>query len=589
MYQKIWTNIKKRLQIHTIRTKLVISFLLIGLVPLMVFAFLSYNIYFGAMTQRITNYSREVVYRMKRDTDEYFSDIQRLLTRDQDYYINQFIKLSQANDFANNRKFTFRIWEDFNNLRQMKPGLEDIALTFSEGKQISSYGLYYVDMNDFHISLNKQRQEDNISVIGPHENFLNKQVVTMVRPYYPDVAKEIILISADINLNVLADITNVKLGKQGYVFIADKQGRIIYHPKNKMIGEKSPFFHKTKGESAKFKVKNDNQIITTTTSDVTGWEIVGIAYADELGAELNPLQKITALIIVLVVILVLLLTIYLSYSLSYPIRELEKVTQQAANNDLSVKITPQGDDEIAQLGKSFNKMIRRIKKLMEQNIKEQKILRELEMESLDNQIKPHFIYNTLDLIIGELENNNSERATHLLEALGRFFRLSLSHGREMVPVSNEVDHVKNYLYIQQLRHGEEYEYIIDIDEREISDYHIPRLILQPIVENAIYHGILPLEKKGLVIVKGYLEDDDIIFEIIDNGVGIDDKKVEKINQILQGEKAVGDEKKYFGLRNVNKRLKFKYGEEYGLFIESEKGVKTRSIIKLGTTGGENSV
>jgi two-component system sensor histidine kinase YesM len=149
--------------------------------------------------------------------------------------------------------------------------------------------------------------------------------------------------------------------------------------------------------------------------------------------------------------------------------------------------------------------------------------------------------------------------------------------------------VKNYLYIQHLRHGEEYEYIIDIKDTEIMDRHMPRLILQPIVENAIYHGILPTEKKGLIIVRGYMEDGDIFFEIIDNGVGIKEEKVEEINQILQGEKEVGDEKYFFGLRNVNQRLKFKYGEKYGLFIESKKGEKTCLIIKIGLTGGETSV
>jgi len=588
MLEKLWTKIKKRLQIHTIRTKLVISFLFIGLIPLIVFALLSYNIYFGALTERITTYSKEVVYRMERDIDSYFKDVEGFLRREQDYYINQFIKLSQVNDYANNRKFTFRIWEDFNNLIQMKPGLEDIALTFADGKRISSYGLYYVDTTNFKNILKKELEDGDISFIGTHPDFFNKDVVTMVRSYYPDVADEIILISADIDLQVLADITNVKVGNEGYVFIADKDGTIIYHPDNTMIGSKSPHYIADIG-SGKYAAQNDNQIITSTTSNVTGWEIVSIAYADELHAELFPLQKIIAFIISLILIIIILLTIYLSYSLSYPIRELEHLTQRAADNDLSVKISTRGDDEIAQLGKSFNKMIRRINRLLKQNIQEQKMLRKLEMESLDNQIKPHFIYNTLDLIIGELESNNSTRATHLIEALGNFFRLSLSHGKEMVMISNEVEHAKNYLYIQHLRHGEEYEYIVDIKDLEIMGMYIPRLILQPIVENAIYHGILPSERKGLIIVKGYMKDKDVYLEVIDNGVGIEVERLKEINQILKGEKIIDDEKQYFGLRNVNQRLKLKFGEEYGLTIESEKGVKTCSIIKIGSRGGETNV
>lgn len=592
--KKIIDRILKKLEIHTIRTKLIISFLVIGLLPLILFALFSYSTYSGALRERITGYSREVVFRMERDIDNYFSDIEQFLTREQDFYINQFIKLTQVNDFSNNRKYTFRIWEDFNNLRHMKPGLEDIALTFSDGKRISSYGLYYVDIQKFNREIMRVIQDRGISVIGPHTNFLEKKVVTMVRPYYPEVAEEIVLISADINLNVLADIANVKLGNKGYVFIADNNGNIIYHPDKELIGTRSQFFKQDNPEGeilpGYFTTKDENYLLTLATSRVTGWNIVGVAYANEIEAELAPLNKVILLIIGLILLGVILVTIYLSNSLSYPIKELEGVTQQAANNDLSVKISPRGKDEIAQLGKSFNKMISRIKQLMEQNIVEQKMLRKLEMDSLDNQIKPHFIYNTLDLIIGQLESNDSQKATHTIEALGKFFRLSLSHGKEMVMIANEVEHVKNYLFIQQLRHGEEYEYIIDIKDMEIMDKYIPRLLLQPLVENAIYHGILKSQRKGLIIVKGYLKDGDIYFEIIDNGVGIDQERVEEINQILQGKKEAEDEKQYFGLRNVNQRIKLKFGKDYGLRLESEKGVKTSSIIKIGLLEvGDNDV
>jgi two-component system sensor histidine kinase YesM len=207
------------------------------------------------------------------------------------------------------------------------------------------------------------------------------------------------------------------------------------------------------------------------------------------------------------------------------------------------------------------------------------------MESLDNQIKPHFIYNTLDLIIGLLENEKIDEAAHMVEALGKFFRLSLSHGKEMVLIRNEIKHVKNYLFIQQYRHGNEYEYIVDIEDLEIMDKHIPKLILQPIVENAIYHGILPAEKKGLIIIKGYYKDKNIYFEVIDNGVGIEAEKVEEINNILAGKIKTDDKKKYFGLRNVDRRLKLMYGGASGLMVESRAGEKTIVTIRIDQRGG----
>lgn len=588
LIQKLWNRIILRLQFHTIRTKLVISFLFIGLIPLIAFALFSYNTYFGALIDRITNYSQEAVYRVEKEIDDYFSDIKDFLTGKQDYYINQAIKLNFSNDFANNRKFVFRIWEDFNSLRQMKPGLEDISLIFPDGKRISSNGLYFEDNSIYQEILKTTQWENDLSILGPYKNIFNQDVIILLRPYYPEVTDETVLISAEINLEVLADITNVKISKQGYIFITDKWGKIIYHPDSQMIGEKSPLFIGLEKGNGEFISKNNNQIITSIDSGLTGWKIVNLAYADEMSAELLPLKEFTAFIIITILFIVILLTVYLSYSISYPISELENLTQKAANNDLTVNIETNGADEIAQLGNSFNKMIRRIKKLMEKNIQEQKNLRKMEMESLDNQIKPHFIYNTLDLIIGELESKNNSRATHLIEALGNFFRLSLSHGKEMVLISSEIEHVKNYLYIQHLRHGEEYEYIIDIKDKVIFDYQIPRLVLQPLVENSIYHGILPAGKKGLIVVKGYLEEGDIYLEVVDNGVGIKKKRLEEINQILEGKKKAGSKKHYFGLRNVNQRIKLKFGRESGLRIESKEGVKTRSIIRISLDGGEKS-
>ncbi|MFW6287214.1 MAG: sensor histidine kinase [bacterium] len=596
-------KIARKLEIHTIRTKLVLSYLFIAITPLLFFAFVSYNIYFGALTDRITTYSEELVYRMERDIDNYFRDLEIFLNREQDFYINQFIKLIQQKDFTNNRKYTFRIWEDFNNLSQMKPGLEDIALTFRDGMRISSYGLYYIDIENFEQEMNYGMEDSGMSWIGPYQNFLRKDVITMIRPYYPDQAEESVLISADINLEVLADISGIKLGDHGYVFIADKNGTIIYHPDRELIGEKSVFFNRDESGNS-FISQDDNQIVTFTNSEVSSWAVVSVAFSDEMQAELLPLRNITVFIIGLILLIVILLIIYISYSLSNPIRELEGLTQRAADNDLTVKIDSKGNDEIAQLGNSFNKMIMKIKQLMEENIEEQKLLRKLEMESLDNQIKPHFIYNTLDLIIGELESNNNSKATLLIEALGNFFRLSLSHGREMVLISNEIEHVKNYLFIQTLRHGEKYEYIVDIKDEEVMGFYILRLVLQPLVENAIYHGILPLKKKGLIVIKAYFFDNQkehnqenttslenklekkegqerkICLEVIDNGLGIEEEKVNEINQVLQGEKVVEDKKDYFGLRNVNQRLKLMFGNDYGLILESEKGIKTKSIVKI---------
>lgn len=583
MFNNIFNKLINKIEFHTIRTKLIISFLLIALLPLLTFSLLSYNMYSGALNERISSYSEEMVARMERDLNDYIFDIESFLNREKDFYINQFIKLTQREDFSNNRKYSFRIWEDFNNLKQMKPGLVDIAITFQDGRRISSEGIYTINTVEFRNMLSPN-ESANIYLTKPHKNYFQKDVITIARPYYPEAADETVMLSADVDTDILVNLTDFSFGEKSYFFIADRNGNIVFHPDRDKIGSKSPYY--SDGfENREVRYNGDRYLLNSTYSELSGWHIVSMASSEELEAELNYLTDITIFLIILVLGIIILLTLYLSNSLSTPIRKLQELTHRASDNDLSVNIDIDGEDEIAELGKSFNKMIQRINKLLEENVREQKLLRKLELESLDNQIKPHFIYNTLDLIIGLLENKDFDRATHMVEALGKFFRLSLSHGNEMVLIRNEIKHVKNYLFIQQFRHGDEYEYIIDIEDHSMMDKHIPRLILQPIVENSIYHGIMPLDRKGLIIIKGYTKDKSFYFKVVDNGVGIEAEKLKEINQILKGEIEIEDKKKYFGIRNVNQRLKLMYGGESGVEVKSILDQKTEVIIRIDRRGG----
>lgn len=576
--RKPWKRLVRKMEIHTIRTKLIISYLLISLIPLVIMATFSYKVYVGSLTEKISQYSTEVVNRMARDLDEYFLDIEAVLTKEQDFYIDQFIKLTYSQDFGN-RKYTFRIWEDLNNLSRVKPGLEEIGLVFSNGNCLSNYGLYSVDYPEFYYQVQKSLSPRGVAFLKPQHNFLNKLVIYMVRPYpAPAWAHEVFLV-AGIDLERLATITNVQLGNNSYIFLANSQGEIIYHPNLELIGTTSPYYSEL-GYGRNLGKDQNGIFFTTASSEITGLNVVSVAYTDEVKRELVAIQNFTLLVVGLIIFGVVLLVIFLSHSLSRPIQELQDFTQRAANNELSVHIETTGKDEIAQLAHSFNKMMSRIQELMSENVAEQKLLRKLEMESLNNQIKPHFIYNTLDLIIGQLESNNTSQASYLIEALGRFFRLSLSQGREIVPIASEVDHVRNYLFIQQLRHGEEYQYEISIEDQTISENYIPRLLLQPLVENAIYHGILHAQREGKITITARRNEGDIIFEICDDGQGIRPEKLEDINQVLRGAKLLRNEKEYFGLRNVNKRAQLMFGEEYGVFLDSVLNEGTKAILKI---------
>lgn len=315
-------KIANGIEIHTLRTKLIISFLIIGLLPILLFGFLSFNVYSGAINDRINNYSQEMVNRMKRDLEDYITEVERFLSKEQDFYINQFIKLTQANDFRNSRKYAFRIWEDFNNVKQLRPGLKDVAITFQDGRRISSYGTYNIDIDNFKESLYAD-ESDETFFTQPYINYFQEEVVTVARYYYPEIAEENVLISADIDLDVLADLTDFNLGEKSYFLIADQNGDIIYHPEKSKIGERS-FYYSDGFPDRKVSLKGEQYLLTSTYSEVTGWYIISMASADEVEAELNYITNLTIYMTIIVLILIILLTLYLSSSLSKPIQKLQE-------------------------------------------------------------------------------------------------------------------------------------------------------------------------------------------------------------------------------------------------------------------------
>ena len=271
--------------------------------------------------------------------------------------------------------------------------------------------------------------------------------------------------------------------------------------------------------------------MTFKTSAITGWKIIGVSPESEMTKDISMLSMVFFWLIVSIITIILLLTLYFTTILSNPIRELRSLMKRASENDLSIYADIRTRDEIGQLAGSFNKMINKIAELMDKVVDDQLKIRKMEMKAMQEQIKPHFVYNTLDSIIGLLEQNRNDDAMDLIDSLGKFFRTSLSHGKEVVLIREEIDHIRSYLIIQQFRFSNKFDYLFEIDD-EIYNYKTVKLILQPLVENSVYHGVRNLNKKGLIVVNGYIKDDQVFFEISDNGEGIEEEEIEHINRIM---------------------------------------------------------
>jgi two-component system, sensor histidine kinase YesM len=283
------------------------------------------------------------------------------------------------------------------------------------------------------------------------------------------------------------------------------------------------------------------------------------------------------------IILAVISTWLISESIYTPIKKLQNITRTIADKDLEALINPDNKDEIAQLGSSFNAMVGRIRELLDNKLKEQENLKKYELKMLQVQINPHFLYNTLDSIIWMARANQNTQVIEMVSALSNFFRVTLSKGRDWIKIQEEVEHVRSYLSIQKMRYQDILDFYIEMDEAILGGT-ILNLTLQPLVENALYHGIKNRRNGGTIWVRGSLKSPDLIFfEVEDDGIGFSADRLAQVRAGLADDKSpVEVNESGFGINNVNKRIKLYYGEQYGLSIESEhlKGTRISLVIPL---------
>lgn len=584
------TGIPNWFKTYSIKSKLIICFLALGLLPIFIFGFISYKVYLDGARSNVTNYSFEVIERIDKNLETYISDIENILQLRNDYYIQQYLKLSEAGDIDGNRKYTVRIWENFDSLKKMKTDLEDIKLIAHSGRTISCFGDYWEDVEDspLYLSLQKKPYYD-LAVQSPYVNVQGKRVFSIGKALNDNTIGGPGMMCIDINVEFLNKICNdIKLSEKGYIYLAEKNGTSVFIPEDSGYQGRSkeiinnPLLANSSSGSFIDTIKGTKYLVTFKTSRITGWKIVGVSPEAEMTKNIDKINRIFFWFIPTIIIIVSLLTIYLTTILTNPIKELRSLMRRASENDLTVYADIKTTDEIGQLALSFNKMINRISELMSKAVEDQLKIRKMEMKAMQDLIKPHFIYNTLDSIIGLLEQNRNDDAIDIIDSLGKFFRTSLSHGREIVQIQEEFDHVRSYLLIQQFRFSNKFDFLFEIDD-DIYKYKTVKLILQPIVENSIYHGVRNLDKQGLIVIKGYIKEDEIFFEVIDNGEGMKEDKLHYINKLMAGEEAVSDENLYFGIRNVNERIKLNFGKDFGLRYESKVAIGTKVIVNIPKT------
>lgn len=289
---------------------------------------------------------------------------------------------------------------------------------------------------------------------------------------------------------------------------------------------------------------------------------------DALHARVSSFIMASAVVSILMLLAVGAFSAFWVKSILTPVEVLKEATEKMAKGDFSARAEVQSNDEIRNLSDSFNHLAENMEVLIEEIKEDQQKMRHADLRLLQEQINPHFLYNTLDTIVWLIEADQSEKAVSMVVELSNFFRIVLSKGKEFISIREEEQHIRSYLGIQEMRYHDIMEYDIQID-RVVYDYQILKLTLQPIVENALYHGLKEKRAKGFIHVHGEKEGDLIRFVVRDNGVGMDEEDLNELREMIN--RPCKETEKGFGLANVNERIRMYFGPEYGMTLNSVKG------------------
>ena len=374
-------------------------------------------------------------------------------------------------------------------------------------------------------------------------------------------------------------VNDAKEGKYFYIKTSDDQ--LFYHPKERQMEhgiyeEKLGMEHMSEDGVWQKNIDGSRFLIQQRTIGYTGWKIIGVSSLDEIIYNKYPVGLVTWSFIILVGLVAVLINRYIVKRITGPISRLSAKVEEFGNQDTDTPIKAEGTMEIRHLTENFNDMQLRIRQLMAKEVLKEQEYWSMKMRLLQSQINPHFLYNTLDSIIWMIESKRYDGASKMVSALAGFFRISLNKGGDFITVGKEMTHVQNYMEIQGIRFEDKFTFELHCDDA-VKDFMCPKLIIQPLAENAVYHGMEGMYGDGEIEITAYEKDHLIYIDVTDNGEGMTE---EKIQQLMCGDVVSSKRGSGIGVRNVNERLKYCFGEEYGIEVISEVDEGTTVRIRI---------
>ncbi len=592
-------RLKKILKVHSIQTSMIISFMLLISIIVLFVSMISYYNTIQDIEGMSINYTLRLLKEINFSIDSYISNMKntgQVVVENKDvrslmsFYSTHSGKKLTAAEQSELDELKSRVTTHMNTVANTRNDITNIAVISTKGyvvlsdpqKKVNPYSEY--NITDWY--LKPLSYKDDIIVSPSHvQNLVDNEYKWVI-----SISKAIIdqktgsvtgVMVIDLNYKYIENICeNAQLGKNGYIYLIDNDKNIIYHPQQQLVysGVKTELIDqmlKLDSTQTYLSDGSKDKIYMKNYSSLTGWSAVGVVNTSELIKNKSSIINFYVFLAAIAILFASLIAIIISKAITRPVKMLENTMHKVEDGDFSIQSDIKLNNEIGHLSKTFNVMISKIKLLMATAVSIEEEKRKNEIKALQAQINPHFLYNTLDTIIWMSAGGKNEEVVEVTSALARLFRTSISEGDNLVPLGVEIENIRSYLTIQKMRYKDKLSYQVEIPDVLLS-LKTPKLILQPIVENAVYHGIKMSPTGGEIRISASATETELTITVEDDGVGMSEEQIAKI--------FIADKHDHAGMGigviNVNNRIKLCFGEDYGLSYHSKEGKGTRVDILI---------
>ena len=584
-YRKIAEYLAKRVKPQTIQFTISVSFTIISVCSMGILGVTLYNRFVNRMEDMTIESSEQLLNQTAINLETYLRNMRRI--SDAMYY-----SVIKDKDLA-----VDSVDEEMNLLYEAnKDNLISIACYTNDGKLVAAAPVTNEkdnsDIVDQEWFVNAVDQMENLHFSTPHvQNLFDNAtyryywVVSLSRAVEltSNGNSTLGVLLVDMNYSSIEQLFNKANtdNSSEYVYLMDSDGEIIYHPKQKLIytnlyeENNLEAVHYDDGSHQEI-FQGEKRLVTVKTVSYTGWKIVSVVPMSSFDMGMTGTKYFVIMLVTVSMLAVILLNQLVSASIAMPLKKLNNSVKEWETGNMNPSIYIGGSMEVEHLGCTLRSTVEQIRQLMQDIVVEQEEKRKSELDALQSQINPHFLYNTLDSIVWMIEGERYEDAVFMITQLASLFRISLSRGKTVISVEDELKHARNYMNIQKVRYKNIFEVRFDIDP-EILQCCTVKLVVQPLLENAIYHGMEGMYEDGEITIRIYDRDGDIGIDVADNGPGMTQETIDHImhNKVISSKRGSG-----IGVRNVNERIQLIYGEDYGVTITSELDEGTTATITI---------